>query len=187
MKRTLCRWILHLSGWTIGPDGGDIRKSVICVAPHTSNLDLTLGKLFYNALGKKSKFLMKKEWFFFPFNVIFKSMGGIPINRDKSSSTTAQIAREFARHDIFHIAITPEGTRKRTKEWKRGFYYIALKAGIPIQVAYIDYGKKEVGIKAIFYPTGNADADILTIRSMYDGIKGYHDKNFEKLKMTLKY
>ncbi|MDR2680938.1 MAG: 1-acyl-sn-glycerol-3-phosphate acyltransferase [Tannerella sp.] len=182
MKRTLCRWILHLFGWTIGPDGGDILKSVICVAPHTSNLDLTLGKLYYNALGKKSKFLMKKEWFFFPFNIIFRSMGGLPVNRDKSSSTTEQIAGEFAGHDTFHVAITPEGTRKRAKEWKKGFYYIALKAGVPIQVAYIDYGKKEVGIKTIFHPTGNVDADILAIRSMYNGIKGCHDKNFEKVK-----
>lgn len=182
IKRTLCRWILQLFGWTMGPDGGDIPKSVICVAPHTSNLDLTLGKLFYNALGKKSKFLMKKEWFFFPFNILFKSMGGIPVNRDKSSSTTEQITREFAKHDTFHIAITPEGTRKKTKEWKKGFYYIALKAGVPVQVAYIDYGRKEVGMKAVFYPTGNVEEDILAIRSMYNGIKGYHEKNFEKVK-----
>lgn len=182
IKPVLCRRILHLFGWTMGPDGGDVPKSVICVAPHTSNLDLTLGKLFYNALGKKSKFLIKKEWFFFPLNIIFKSMGGIPINRDKSSSTTEQIAEEFAKHDTFQIAITPEGTRKRTKEWKKGFYYIALKAKVPIQVAYIDYGKKEIGIKETFYPTGDAEKDILKIRSMYVGIKGYHEKNFDKVR-----
>jgi 1-acyl-sn-glycerol-3-phosphate acyltransferase len=173
--------MLHLFGWTTGPDGGDISKSVICVAPHTSNLDLALGKLFYNALGKKSKFLIKKEWFFFPLNILFKSMGGIPVNRSKSSSTTEQIAGEFAGHDTFHIAITPEGTRKQAKEWKKGFYYIALKAGVPIQVAYIDYGKKEIGIKDVFYPSGDAEKDIFKIRSMYDGIKGYHDKNFVKV------
>jgi 1-acyl-sn-glycerol-3-phosphate acyltransferase len=142
---------------------------------------LTLGKLFYNAVGKKSKFLMKKEWFFFPFSILFRSMGGIPVNRDRASSTTKQIAGQFAAHDTFHIAVTPEGTRKRTKEWKKGFYYIALKAGVPIQVAYIDYGRKEVGIKATFHPTGDADGDIRTIRAMYDGVRGYHDKNFEKV------
>jgi 1-acyl-sn-glycerol-3-phosphate acyltransferase len=109
-------------------------------------------------------------------------MGGIPINRSRSSSTTEQIAEEFAKHDRFHIAITPEGTRKRAKDWKKGFYYIALKAGVPIQVAYIDYGKKGIGIKDIFYPTGDAERDILKIRSMYDGIRGYHDKNFAKVK-----
>lgn len=155
-----------------------MRKSVICVAPHTSNWDFFIGKLFYNAVGKKSKFLIKKEWFVFPLNFIFRSMGGISINRGKSSSTTEYMTKEFSRYDTFHLAITPEGTRKKTSEWKKGFYYIALRAGVPIQVAYIDYVKKEVGIKTHFYPTGNAEGDIMSIRAMYEGVKGFHKKNF---------
>jgi len=105
-------------------------------------------------------------------------MGGIPINRSKSSSTTELLAAEFAQRDVFHLAITPEGTRKRAEEWKKGFYYIALKAEVPIQVAYIDYRKKEVGIKTTFYPTGDAEADIRAIRSMYDGVTAHHKGNF---------
>ena len=182
IKRILCRWILRVMGWKIRKDGEDVPKCVICVAPHTSNLDLTMGKLFYNAIGKKAKFLIKKEWFFFPLNVIFKSMGGIPINRSKSSSITKQIAEEFAKRDIFHLAIAPEGTRKKAMEWKTGFYYIALKAVVPIQIGFIDYKKKELGIKATFYPTGNAHEDILAIRSMYEGIRGYHRNNFAGLR-----
>ena len=178
IKRSLCKWALHLLGWTIGPKGDDVPKCVICVAPHTSNLDFTIGKLFYNAIGRKAKFLIKKEWFVFPLSVIFRSMGGIPINRGKSSSTTEQLAEEFLRREVFHLAITPEGTRKKAAEWKKGFYYIALKAGVPIQVAYIDYEKKEVGIKTTFYPTGNVDEDILAIRLMYEGVAGYNRKNF---------
>jgi 1-acyl-sn-glycerol-3-phosphate acyltransferase len=151
---------------------------VICVAPHTSNNDFIIGKLFYSAIGKKSKFLIKKEWFFFPLNLLFKSMGGVPINRSRASSTTEQMAGEFARRDTFHLAVTPEGTRKKAEEWKKGFYYIALKAGVPIQVAYIDYKKKEVGIMENFYPTGNVEEDISAIRQMYKGIRGYHRKSF---------
>jgi 1-acyl-sn-glycerol-3-phosphate acyltransferase len=178
IKQIISKFVLRITGWTTGYDGGDVPKSVICVAPHTSNLDLFYGKLFYNAVGKQSKFLMKKEWFFFPLNLIFKSMGGIPINRGTSSSTTEHLAEEFSRHDTFHLAITPEGTRKKIAEWKKGFYYIALKAGVPIQVAYIDYAKKEMGIKTNFHPTGNAEKDIMKIRSMYEGIRGLHKKNF---------
>jgi 1-acyl-sn-glycerol-3-phosphate acyltransferase len=174
----MCGLVLHLLGWKIGLKGDDIPKCVICVAPHTSNVDLTMAKLFYNAIGRKAKFLIKKEWFVFPLNIIFSSMGGIPINRNKQSSTTEELADEFSRREIFHLAITPEGTRKKAEEWKKGFYYIALKAGVPIQVAYIDYKKKEVGIKTTFYPTGNADEDIFTIRSMYKGVTGCHKKNF---------
>ena len=178
MKRLLCRWSLRVLGWKLGPEGDSVPKCVICVAPHTSNLDFTLGKLYYNAIGRKAKFLIKKEWFTFPLNYFFSSLGGIPINRGKSSSTTEQLAKEFSRRDIFHLAITPEGTRKKAEEWKKGFYYIALKAGVPIQIAYIDYKLKEIGIKSTFYPTGNVDDDISIIRSMYKGVTGYHKKNF---------
>ena len=166
-------------GWKLVHSGDkDVQKSVICVAPHTSNLDLTMGKLFYNAIGKKAKFLIKKEWFFFPLNFIFKSMGGIPINRSKKASITEQLANEFARRDTFHLAVSPEGTRKRARDWKTGFYYIALKACVPIQIGFIDYSKKELGIKATFYPTGNAREEILAIRKMYEGVRGFHRKNF---------
>ena len=168
-------------GWKIRLEGEEVPKCVICVAPHTSNLDLTMGKLFYSAIGKKAQFLIKKEWFVFPLNFIFKSMGGIPINRSRKSSLTEQLAKEFAKRDFFHLAVAPEGTRKKIREWKSGFYYIALKARVPIQIGFIDYLKKEVGIKCTFYPTGNANADILAIRAMYEGVRGYHRKNFSGL------
>ena len=44
-------------GWNIGLTGDDVPKCVICVAPHTSNTDFLIGKLFYNAVGKQAKFL----------------------------------------------------------------------------------------------------------------------------------
>jgi 1-acyl-sn-glycerol-3-phosphate acyltransferase len=168
-------------GWKLIHSGDEnVRKSVICVAPHTSNLDLTMGKLFYNAIDKKAKFLIKKEWFFFPLNLIFKSMGGIPVNRSATTSITEQLANEFARRKSFHLAITPEGTRKKAREWKTGFYYIALKACVPIQIGFIDYSKKELGIKGIFYPTGNANEEIPAIRKMYEGMQGYRRRNFSE-------
>ncbi|MDO4703295.1 lysophospholipid acyltransferase family protein [Tannerella sp.] len=178
MKKAICRWLLKQMGWQIGPAGDNVPKCVICVAPHTSNTDFLIGKLFYNSVGKQAKFLMKKEWFFFPLGLIFRSMGGVPIDRSRNQSMTEQMAAEFASHDYFRVAITPEGTRKKVDEWKRGFYYIALKAQVPIQLGYIDYGKKEVGIMSTFWPTGDADADIRYIRSCYKGIKGYHGERF---------
>ena len=58
------------------------------------------------------------------------------------------------------------------------FYFIALKANVPIVVAYFDYGKKEVGTKGVFYPTGDVDKDIHTIREMYRGVTACHPENF---------
>ena len=174
MKETFCKWLLRRLGWKIGPTGEDLPKCVICVAPHTSNLDFILGKLYYMAIGRKSHFLMKKEWFFFPFNLLLKKMGGFPIDRSKKKSVTDRMAQEFDRYEYLHLAVTPEGTRKKVSEWKKGFYFIALKARVPIQLAYIDYRKKEMGFKGTFYPTNNVEEDIHTIRSYYQGMMGRH-------------
>ena len=177
MKETFCKWLLRRLGWKIGPTGEDLPKCVICVAPHTSNLDFILGKLYYMAIGRKAHFLMKKEWFVFPLNFLFKKMGGVPIDRSKNKSMTDRMVKEFDRLKYMHLAITPEGTRKKVDEWKKGFYFIALKALVPIQLAYIDYRKKEMGFKATFYPTGNVEEDIHTIRSYYRGMMGRNWKN----------
>ncbi len=166
-------------GWKcVSTEGVDTPKCVVCVAPHTSNWDFIVGKLFYTSLGYTAGFLIKKEWFFFPFNLIFKSMGGVPVDRGKRTSVTEQVAQMFNEREWFQIAITPEGTRKRVKEWKKGFYFIAQKAQVPIMVAYFDYAKKEVGSKGLFYPTGDVEKDILEIRKMYNGVSGRHPENF---------
>ena len=38
----LSKWILKLVGWTLAPMPEEPKKSVICVAPHTSNWDFQL-------------------------------------------------------------------------------------------------------------------------------------------------
>lgn len=181
MKKAICGWLLKIAGWKVGPLGEYVDKCVICVAPHTSNWDFVIGKLFYNTIGRKACFLIKKEWFFFPFNLIFKSMGGIPIDRSRNTSVTDQMAEVFEKRKTFHLAITPEGTRKAADTWKKGFYYIALKANVPIMPAYIDYKKKEVGLFPLFYPTGNTDQDIETIRDYYQGVTAQHPGNFKNI------
>ena len=94
----------------------------------------------------KSNFLMKKEWFFWPLGPIFRRMGGIPVWRSKQTSMTDNLAETAMRLPIFQLCITPEGTRKLNPEWKRGFYYIAQKAGIPILLYGVDYEKKLIRI-----------------------------------------
>lgn len=179
MKKALSKALLRLAGWHIGQTAGvELPKCVICVAPHTSNWDFIIGKLFYTSIDCHAGFLIKKDWFFFPFNLLFDAMGGVPVDRGKRTSVTDQMVEVFAKRDRFQLAITPEGTRKRAKEWKKGFYYIALKSNVPILMAYFDYKKKEAGIKGVFYPTGDTDKDIRAIRELYRGITACHPENF---------
>ncbi|MEI6554257.1 MAG: lysophospholipid acyltransferase family protein [Paludibacter sp.] len=174
----LSKWILKSIGWKTYVSVEEPIKSVICVAPHTSNWDFIIGKLSYTALGREASFLMKKSWFFFPLNYFFKAIGGVAVDRSKSNSVTQQMVDEFNSRETFHLAITPEGTRSLVDNWKMGFYYIAREAGVPIQIAYFDYAKKEMGIKALFYPTDDEAGDIIKIQSYYKGVQGKFPSKF---------
>lgn len=167
-----------LLGWKVKNILPDVPKCIIAVAPHTSNWDFIIGKLAYSSIGRTANFLIKKEWFVFPFNLFFKSVGGIPIDRAKNTSMTDALADEFAKYPKLQLAITPEGTRKRVAEWKRGFYYIALKACVPVLLVGLDYAKKETVFLDLFHPTGNYESDIVKIKSYYKGIEGRHPENF---------
>jgi 1-acyl-sn-glycerol-3-phosphate acyltransferase len=173
-----------MAGWKCGSLAGvELPKCVICVAPHTSNWDFVLGKIFYTSIGCNAGFLIKKDWFFFPFNLLFNWLGGVPVDRRKPISTTDQMVEEFGKRDKFQLAITPEGTRKPVKEWKKGFYHIAQAAHVPVVVVYFDYVKKELGTKGIFYPTGSMAKDIKEIRALYRGVTGRKKENFIQLAM----
>lgn len=167
--------ILH---WKVKNILPDVPKCIIVVAPHTSNWDFVIGKLAYSSIGKTANFLIKKEWFIFPFNLFFKRIGGIPVERSKNNSMTEVLAAEFKKHNKLQLAITPEGTRKPVKKWKKGFYFIAVKANVPILLIGLDYSKKEVLFLDLFDPSGDYKTDIVKIKSYYTHIKGKHPKNF---------
>ncbi len=42
------------------------------------------------------------------------------------------------------MLVTPEGTRAKQEQWKTGFYHVAVSAGVPIALAYMDYAKKKL-------------------------------------------
>jgi len=151
MKK-ISQFILKSTGWKSIFNVEKPAKSVICVAPHTSNWDFIIGKLFAWSVGLNAGFLMKKSWFFFPMGYLFRAMDGIPIDRTKKSSVVQQMIDEFNQHKEMHLAITPEGTRKRNDQWKLGFYHIAKGANVPIMLAYINFSKKKWALPKIFTP-----------------------------------
>jgi 1-acyl-sn-glycerol-3-phosphate acyltransferase len=70
------------------------------------------------------------------------------------------------------VVFTPEGTRSRTEHWKSGFYRLALAVKVPLGLAFIDYGRHEVGIGAWLDLTGDEEADLERIRAFYAGKRG---------------
>ncbi len=177
--QSICRRLLHdRMGWTVRLTQPIPEKCVICVAPHTSNWDFVIGELYYGSLGRKANFLMKREWFFPPLGTLLRRIGGIPVSRGKRTSLTDQLAEHALRSDRFCLAVTPEGTRSKVTKWKRGFYYIALKAGLPILLFGIDYAKREIVCTRTLTPSGDAETDMREIMSYYAGFKGKHPEKF---------
>ena len=179
MIQGFCRWLLYKKlGWTKCVTVAHPDKFIICLAPHTSNWDFIIGQLYAQAEGFKINFLMKREWFFWPLGFIFKSLGGIPVWRTKHTSMTDNLAETAKTKDSFKLCITPEGTRSPNTEWKKGFYFIALKAEIPILLYGVDYEKKKIVCTDSFTPSGNIDEDMPKIKSYFKDFKGKKPENF---------
>ncbi len=153
-------------------------KYVIALAPHTSNWDFIVGMLLCRAKGLRCNFVMKSEWFFWPLGKVFRSLGGIPVRRDRKNGLTDQLATAAAGSDTFRICITPEGTRKAQPEWKMGFYYIAQKARIPILLYGLDYERKLVSCTKMITPTGDIEKDMREIKEYFLPFRGKHPERF---------
>ncbi len=179
MWRKFCNWLLYKRmGWTTEVTVDHPDKYIICLAPHTSNWDFILGLLYSRSIGMQSNFLMKKEWFFWPLGPIFRSLGGIPVYRQKHSSMTESMAESAKQAKVFHLCITPEGTRSKNPDWKKGFYFIALKAGIPILLYGLDYERKLIQCTKTVIPSGDLEADMRDIKLYFKGFKGKKPENF---------
>jgi len=177
MLAKFCGALLRLFGWKVTVDVPDYPKSVICVAPHTTNWDFILAELAYTSIGRKAGFLMKKFWFFWPLGPIFRSIGGVAVSHEHGCSLTSQLIERFNNSKRLNIAITPEGTRSRTTKWHTGFLRVAMEADVPITLAAFDYPSKTISMTTTFRPTGDMKADMRAIKAFYKPYQGkYADK-----------
>ena len=179
MWKAICNWLLcKRMGWTIDVTEDHPDKYIICLAPHTSNWDFLMGQLYIGAVGMKSNFLMKKEWFFWPLGPIFRSLGGIPVYRQRHTSMTDALAQTAKDAKMFHLCITPEGTRSPNPEWKKGFYFIAQKAGMPILLYGLDYERRLIQCTKTIVPNGDIDAQMKEIKQYFQNFRGKIPENF---------
>jgi len=169
-----CRAILHLIGWRLIMDIPGVRKVVIVFYPHTSNWDFVIGLLARLGLGIPVTWAGKDNLFRWPLAGLWIRLGGIPVNRREHTGLVAQMTEEFSRRKVMMLAITPEGTRRRTGYWKSGAYRIALAARVPLGLAFIDFKTREVGIGGLLDPSGDVAADFAALRTFYAGKTARH-------------
>jgi 1-acyl-sn-glycerol-3-phosphate acyltransferase len=172
MLTHLCAWILKILGWTIHADYPDAEKYVLIAAPHTSNWDFPLGIVAARAISLDVHWMGKHTLFRWPFGWFFRAIGGTPVHRDQASNMIRQMADLFDCSEQLILALAPEGTRNKTDHWRTGFYHIARAANVPIVMAYLDHGQKQVGIGGTFYPGDDIEAVFDRIRLFYKDRRG---------------
>jgi 1-acyl-sn-glycerol-3-phosphate acyltransferase len=176
----ITKYIFHkILGWKIEGDfDKSIKKSVVIVAPHTTNYDFIVCSFTRRILKTQINFVGKKALFAWPIGWYFRWMGGEPLERAKSENKVEAIKKVFDGLDEFRLALAPEGTRKQVEKWKTGYYYIALSAKVPIIPVSLDYPSKTICIGKEFYPTGDIEKDELELREFFKGKTGKFPKGF---------
>ena len=174
------RFLLKLLGYKIDCVNipPEAKKCVLLFAPHTSMRDFIIGKMSLTAMGVKTVFLIKKEVFVFPLGQLLRALGGMPIDRKHVRKFPVFAANLIANSEEIAFLVAPEGTRKRTEEWKKGFYFIAQQARVPIVLGYLDYVSRRGGVGHAVLPTGDVEADISEWKKYYYGMRGRHKGMF---------
>nr|WP_216077116.1 MULTISPECIES: 1-acyl-sn-glycerol-3-phosphate acyltransferase [Acinetobacter] len=172
-------------GWEIDNHWDlNIDQCVMIAAPHTSNWDALYARLALKALGVNVRLTIKDSYMKLPFGPFVRAMGGIGIDRrakhegQERPSMVQLMSDLFKTHPKLVMLVTPEGTRAKQEQWKTGFYHVAITAGVPIALAYMDYAKKKTGVGKIVYPTGDYEKDMTEIMSFYATINAKFPEKF---------
>lgn len=171
LLQKISTWFFKFKKWTlVGEIPPTIKKYVIAAAPHTTWLDLPCSLMIASHFQMRIFWIGKEELFVWPFKGFLGWIGGLAVKRSGNLHKTdyfGKMLREYK--GSLQLVIAPAGTRKNIPValWKRGYYDIAVKAGVPIVFFFINYTKKEAGVGMIFYPTNDYNIDIKIIEKFY--------------------
>lgn len=181
----LAEQTLGLMGWEIDNHWPlDLDQCVMIAAPHTSNWDALYARLALKALGVNVKLTIKDSYMKFPFGPFVRALGGIGIDRRPKAEGQERLSMVQVMSDLFKehpklvMLVTPEATRSKQEQWKTGFYHVAINAGVPIALAYMDYAKKKTGVGKIVYPSGDMQKDLEEIMEFYAKINAKFPEDF---------
>jgi len=179
----LGRTLRKMMGWKAVGTYPDIPKAMFIASPHSSLWDGIIMVIIAWSMGVRLSWITKKETVVFPFKRFVTYFGAVPVDRSKRSDTVGQIAEQFRVRDGMYLAIAPAGTRKKRDYWKSGFYHMATQAGVPLICGFLDYAKKEGGIRAIVYPTGDVATDMDRLREVYEGVQAKHPQLMTRIRL----
>ena len=164
----LARGLMRLAGWHVSFDGLPARQGVVIIYPHTSNWDFVAGIFAKWAMGLPVAFWGKHTLFALPlFGRWLRWIGGVPVDRNNPRGAVAVMVERMAqarrRDEFLWLALSPEGTRSYRDSWRSGFYQVALRAEVPLGLAYFDYDERCVGVDSFIGLSGDAELDMSAI------------------------
>ena len=172
MLRALARLYARVFGWRLADGLPATRKYVLIGYPHTSNWDFVAMLMFSLIGGVKFSWVGKQALFRRPYGGVMRRLGGIPVDRSRSQGAVEQLVEAFKAADELILIVTPEGTRGHVDHWRSGFYHVAVGAGVPVGLGYVDWEKKTGSFAVLMDLTGDVATDMGRIRAFYEGRTG---------------
>ena len=175
MQQLLAWWLFTIRGWKIeGKFHFELPKSIMIVAPHTHWVDFFIGiatrkKLHFEFVH----FLGKSELFWPPLGWLLRYLGAYPVNRQQKQNMVDQVVDIFNKKERFHLALSPEGTRKKVTKLRSGFYHIAKNAHIPIVMVGFDFAQRRVVFAEPIFASADEKADKHNIVQFFKQFIGY--------------
>lgn len=154
----------------------DTPKAIYVVAPHTSMWDFPYGILVRNYLKIPIGYVIKSEIMKGPIGWVLQWMGAYPVDRTKANNFVEGVAAVINENENIHICITPEGRRAPVKTLKKGFWYIAQAANIPLVFVKFDFGNKVLDFSELYW-TSDLDKDLEHTWNHFKGVQGHTPRN----------
>lgn len=167
MRLALARVWLFLMRWSTVQQEPVPDRCVVIAAPHTSNWDFPVTMAMAQVKGVPIRWLGKSQMFNKMLGPIFRSMGGISVERSSPQGLVGDLADELGRHERLALIVPAEGTRDAVDYWRSGFYRIAQQAEVPVVCAFVDRTTRSGGFGPVIHPSGDVVADMDLIRAFY--------------------
>ena len=156
-----------MGGWKVVGEFPEAKKYVMILAYHTSNWDFFVGIGCKCVTGLRCYFMAKESLFIIGLGWVLRKIGGVPVSRGAKARQVDQMVERIKKSEYFVLSVAPEGTRGKVARWKTGFYYIAIKAGIPILPVAFDYKKKELRVGELFFPGAGLEQDMKALHEFF--------------------
>lgn len=181
MKRIVGKLVLKILGWKSNyPEKWMVDKCVMIAAPHTSNWDLVFALAVFWEQSVPVKYFIKDSFTKGLHGWIFKSLGGIGVDRSKKGNLVQFAVDTILSRKHIALMVPAEGTRSRVEKWKTGFYHIALQANVPVALGYLDYKNKVAGVGNLIQLSGNFEEDMKKIQEFYSTITAKHPELYNE-------